>query len=428
MAALLLFACAAPEPSAPPPSPAAPASDVEDLPDTGDGEGADAAADGADIDWRIAVLVPLTGPDRSVGENLLRAATMALFDALDPRISLLPFDTAGTRSGAEQAAKAATDAGAHIILGPLRGDNVAAVSQHAPDIPLISFSNDRTVAAPGRYIFGLTPETEIAHITAHARASGLDRFAALLPGGLYGDRILSAFGTALGRHGGDLVRYERYVPDAEKVFDPIRTLTDYDQRRQDMRAEIAALEALNDDVADALIAGLQGQEVLGTLGFDAVLIAEGGALLRTVAPLIPYYEGDSAQILGTGLMNDPGLATEPPLYGARFAAPAPAPFARFSRRYTDIHGAPPARLSSLAYDAMALLARLVREAPNAGGAEAGFSQQALTRPAGFVGMDGPFRLLPGGEIERSLAILEITPDGLMVQTPARAEFTSTEPM
>ena len=94
---------------------------------------------------RIALLLPLSGPAGDVGTALRDAASLALFDAYDPRLELLPFDTAGTPEGARAAAMAAREAGVRMAIGPLFADSIAAAAAplRAAGIPLIGFSNDR---------------------------------------------------------------------------------------------------------------------------------------------------------------------------------------------------------------------------------------------------------------------------------------------
>ncbi|MDH3597303.1 MAG: penicillin-binding protein activator, partial [Rhodospirillales bacterium] len=81
----------------------------------------------------------------------------------------------------------------------------------------------------------------------------------------------------------------------------------------------------------------------------------------------------------------------------------------------------PIRIASLAYDATALAAVLTRNATETGRAP-DFSRAALTQASGFAGMDGIFRFLPNGEIQRGLAVLEMTKDGLVVLDPAPQSF------
>jgi len=54
--------------------------------------------------------------------------------------------------------------------------------------------------------------------------------------------------------------------------------------------------------------------------------------------------------------------------------------------------------------------------------ENNMSQDALTNPNGFVGVDGIFRLTADGQSERGYAIMQIQPDGAKVVAPAPATF------
>src|SRR6185312_5036862 len=115
----------------------------------------------------------------------------------------------------------------------------------------------------------------------------------------------------------------------------------------------------------------------------AVLIAQGGTLLRAIAPALAVNGADRehVQLLGTGLWDDTSLANETSLDGGWYAAPAPNADADFIAKYRATFGAPPANLASLAYDAVALVALL---AP--GDAYHRFTRDALMDPNGFTGV------------------------------------------
>ena len=51
-----------------------------------------------------------------------------------------------------------------------------------------------------------------------------------------------------------------------------------------------------------------------------------------------------------------------------------------------------------------------------------FSQQAILNPSGFTGVDGLFRFTPDGLVQRGLAVLEVTPQGSIVVSPAPQSF------
>ena len=143
-----------------------------------------------------------------------------------------------------------------------------------------------------------------------------------------------------------------------------------------------------------------------------MLLPTGGQRLQAVAPMLAYFDIDPAEVryLGTSQWEHPEVSKEPVLYGGWFTAPPPALWADFQARYKDIYGVPPPRVATLGYDAAALAAALTRAAYGAG-LEPDFSLRALTQPAGFSGIDGAFRFLPSGEVERQLAILTVRRGG-----------------
>ena len=388
----------------------------------------------------IALMLPLSGSEGDTGQALLRAATIALFDAYDPRLKLLPMDTEADPAVAERRAQQAIEAGASVVLGPLLAANVEAVGEIlAPTgIPVIGFSNDSTVAEPGRFIMGFLPEAEVKRVVDYALAQGLSNFGALVPQGRYGNRIRASFGDAVAESQAVISAIESYPPDAAALFEPVKRLARYDERRDDARREVRFLRSLGDDVTDEIAAAVEDAEVMEGVNFDAVLVPEGGALMRTLAPLLPFYEIDPnrVKLLGTGLWNDDGLLGEPPLQGAWFAAPDPTSPKAFLARYEKTYSNRPPRLATLAYDAMSLVARLAREPiidkiPDGGdpgqlntlsASDSRFSLARFMTNEGFVGVDGLFRFLADGTVERSLAVLEVHRSGFKVVDPAPDSF------
>lgn len=388
----------------------------------------------------VALMLPLSGPEGDTGQALLRAATIALFDAYDPRLQLVPLDTQADPEIAEQRARQAVEAGASVVIGPLLAANVQAVGNVlAPTgIPVIGFSNDSNVAAPGRFIMGFLPEAEVKRVVDYAARQGLNNFGALVPVGRYGNRIRASFGDAIADNKVIVSAIESYPLDANALFEPVKRLARYDERRDDVRREVRFLRSLSDDLTDEIAAAIEEAEVMEGVEFDAVLVPEGGALMRTLAPLLPFYEIDPnrVKLLGTGLWNDEGLLGEPPLQGAWFAAPDPTAPQAFMEKYERTYRTPPPRLATLAYDAMSLVASMARQPLTSD--DSGISEQdtgnavvgpdprfALARfmaPEGFVGVDGLFRFLADGTVERSLAVLEVNRSGLKVIDPAPDSF------
>jgi ABC-type branched-subunit amino acid transport system substrate-binding protein len=123
------------------------------------------------------------------------------------------------------------------------------------------------------------------------------------------------------------------------------------------------------------------------------------------------------QLFGTGLWDDPRIFSAPVLDGGWYAAPDSAGYRNFAARYRARYKQEPVRTATLAYDAVALIAALVKtQGPQR------FSAEVLTNPSGFSGIDGLFRFRPDGTNERGLAVMRVAPSGAQVISPAPKSF------
>lgn len=75
------------------------------------------------------------------------------------------------------------------------------------------------------------------------------------------------------------------------------------------------------------------------------------------------------------------------------------------------------RTATLAYDATALVAALVKTQ-----GQQRFTEEVLTNPSGFAGIDGIFRFKADGTNERGLAVLRVGPSGGQVISPPPKSF------
>ena len=374
---------------------------------------------------RVALLVPLSGAHANVGEGLLNAAQLALFDIATDEFELYVYDTAGTPLGAQEALAAAFEAGSSLIIGPLFATSVQAIADQALErqVSIVSFSNDVSAARPGVFVMGLPPEMQVLRVVDFASTTGLSRFAALAPNTAYGNAVVRALQEATRRNGVELARVVTYDPANQDLSPEVRSLAQYDERHQALLRQRQQLESLDDEASKLALKRLENLDTIGNPDFDAVLLPVGGRSLLTIAPLLAFYDVDPSQVrfLGTALWDVPGLGTEPTLQGGWFPAPAPEPWQAFKDRYRGTYGVEPPRIASLAYDATALAAFMSRIAAQSGQVP-DYSVAALTNPNGFSGTDGIFRFLPNGSIDRGLSVLQMERGSVEVIDPAPATF------
>ncbi|MFZ1184846.1 MAG: penicillin-binding protein activator [Pseudolabrys sp.] len=351
------------------------------------GEAATANAAVGEGQVRVALILPFSGQGNAsvAGQSMKNAAEMALAEFKSPNIQLLVKDDGGTVQGAQAAAQQAISEGAEIIIGPIFAQSVSGVAQiaRASNIPVIAFSTDVSVAARGVYLLSFLPETDVRRIVDFSVSRGKRSFAALLPDNAYGTVVEGAFQQEVSRRGGRVLVLEKYTPDGNRINEAVR------------RVSQAANQVDTIFIPDSPDAVPQVVNALVANGVD----------LRRV------------QLLGSGLWEDSRISSTGAIEGAWYAAPGATGFSNFSSRYRARYGQDPVRTATLAYDAVALVAALVKtQGPQR------FSETALTNPSGFAGIDGVFRFRPDGTNELGLAVLRVTPSGGQVLSPAPQSF------
>ncbi|HEY1146191.1 MAG TPA: penicillin-binding protein activator [Allosphingosinicella sp.] len=330
---------------------------------------------------RVAVLVPLTGPNAGVGKSISNAANLALLDTGGQAVRISVYDTG---AGAAAAAQRAITEGNRLFLGPLLAEDVRAIAPIAKraGVPVISFSNDVSVAGNGVYVMGFTPGQSISRVVGYARSQGIQRFAGLIPDGVYGRRASQELIDAVEKAGGRMVAMQTY-----------------DRSPQSLRAAVTRLN--------------------GQSSYDAILIADSGRIAISAAPMIRAADSKDARILGTELWKtENSLSASPAIRGAWFASVPDNMFNQLRTRYRARYGVSPYRLGSLGYDAVLLTVRIAKDwkigRP--------FPESELRSGDGFAGVDGAFRFGSDGVADRSLEVLQVGANGFTTVSPAPRGF------
>ena len=342
---------------------------------------------------KVAVLLPISssGSTPAVAKALKQAAELALFDFDNPNVTLIPKDTKGSPEGARIAAESALHDGAELIIGPLFAAEVSAAAPVALQggVPMIAFSSDEKVAGNGVYLLSFLAGRDVPRIVSYAMAQGKRNFAELIPQSAYGRIAETTFARVVSSGGGQAAVRASFPPnDSTAMLGPVR------------------------QVATAVKSGQ---------GIDALFLPAGRDELPELAPLLASEDLSSGrvQFIGSGQWDYPNIGSDRALLGGWYPAPDPKGWSSFVQRYSKTYGGAPPRIASLAYDAISLAVSLSANPPGQR-----FTAAQLTRPTGFSGVDGLFRLLSDGTCERGLAILEVREGGPQVIDPAPSSFAT----
>lgn len=274
--------------------------------------------------FKIGLLLPLSGPQAALGQELQNAAMMAVFANLPYPVALLPRDTGGTAAGAANAYATALADGAEIILGPVFSLELQGLrGRPRAEVPIWSFSNDWQQAGGGIFLLGQTPQAEIPQSLRQIEKNGARLLHILAADTAYGQAAIAAVREFSAQHALKILNVFTYAPQNP-----------------------AALREAVEKLRRAL-----PQSSPAAQSYQAVLVVESPARL---AALDAALVGDWPQhVVWLGLGNWPDEANNYPQL-AKTLVPKYDPARRqvFLRQYQDYFQNPPGPLAMIAYQAV----------------------------------------------------------------------------
>ena len=352
--------------------------------------------------FRIALMLPYEGPAGRVARDLQGGAELAMFKLAPGHVDMVFIDTSDNLASAVAEVRSS---GADIVLGPLFSGSTAEVRRRFgfDGPPVISFSNDVNIAAPGVYLLGQTPEREIDVALSHALAEtgpaagaggAAPVVAILVDDSPYGARVADRAEQVLRRQG--------LAPAVRVGFD--RGTLDEEETLREAIRDIARR-------TPALGGGRRAPR------YDIVVLAGDVSFSLRVAPVLAWYDinPERTRFVGTSLWSSPAILQEPSLQRGIYADAPESRRRVFNGMWRETGARPPGSHAALGFDAVALSAAL-----SAGDLES--FRQKLTGREGFAGFSGTFRFEPDGRNTRLLDVLEIERGSAKVLVEAGATF------
>ena len=258
---------------------------------------------------RIALLLPLSGPNAAQAQAVQAGILAAYYQGNDTQASINVYDTTGSATGARQALAKASAAGAQFVLGPLTVAGVQGVVSEQSNIPELALNylpgNNNTAASGSFFQFGLSPEQEARTSAEQAVAQGLSRAVVIVPDNNWGNGIAAAFTRSLTDLGGRVLA-SATIRSGSQEFGPALS-------------SVFGLDASTQ--REQRLAAVLGQP----LGFTPrrrqdiqfVFFAAPYATALLIPPQIDYYHGLGLPIYSISNVYRPGANT-PDMNGVYF--------------------------------------------------------------------------------------------------------------
>lgn len=355
---------------------------------------------------RVALFLPFSGKNKELGWHLFNSAVLSLFDNdVNHNIELVLFDSKDNNKDTTKTFQEIVDKGIKVVIGPVFSQSIEAIEEQALSnkITVISLSNNRQLMSKtdnngGIFLSGVMPENQIDRIVGYAMDKGKLNFAIIAPDNQYGLTINGIYKNIVKRRDGNFIASELYQPNGKDI-------------------EKAVERLVNDFNVPSHLAEGGGNKLKKNATIkesdrlypQVIMIPESGKNMSIIADMIKKYNKDERdfQLIGTNQWDDISTLNDQNVIGAWFAAPENYRFRAFEKTYYQTFNKFPPRISSIVYDSVAATSELIDRKGGKAPVIKDFTAYASSSKNGFSGIDGLFRFLPNGLVQRNLAVLKV---------------------
>ena len=371
--------------------------------------------DDAGPNANIAVLLPMSGPAKSVGNNIKTSIETAFLRKPMGNINVSFYDLSGEKSHRDLVIKDAINTNPDIIIGPLFAEDAITLRNIKPSkTPVLSFTSDVNALGNNIFTMNLIPTQSIETIVKQMQKDGAKNMLVLAPDDNSG-KLMAATATKVSDAYNIPINGLFYYKsgNSESIKDVAMRASMYNARSSaNTRAREILSDIINKESLDAAtrsnlrhqLEKISRTETLGALPYDSILFLGSGEDTKTLASFLRYYGlgNRDAAFYGTTLWNGSDIASDFSLSGAKYAT-LPKITDNFVSLYNMVAGETPDYLSAFGYDAANLSLGMLYAQPN--------TEAYLFDPSGYIGTTGIFRIQPSGESERALRIMELNGSG-----------------
>ena len=332
---------------------------------------------------KIGVLVPLSGEFKQIGQSVLKAIQMAVYELDKSNIKIYPKDSKNNAAAAYLAAKEFESLGIKIVIGPIFYENLEKLN-NINSIIFISLTN-KTQNLPKNIIaFGINAESQIAAITKYLKDKKITKTILLLPESDFTNQIE----PIIKNNGFNFFKTLSYNTNPEKITAEIEKITNYRQRKINLKARIKKLEK-SDLYKDKMeLEKLKERYTLGEVDFKSVVIADFGESLKSVLTSFTYADitNEKVQFFTFNQWFDESLFNEASFQNLIFPGIDLKNFNKFNKKYFKKFNEPAIEISILAYDAVGLIYLIWRNN------KSNFKVDKIYNKSGFKGLHGEFKI------------------------------------
>ena len=301
---------------------------------------------------KIGILAPMTGPNKNLGQSIIKSIRLAVKDINSNLIEVIPKDTSSSPEKTLQSANELKEMGVRIVIGPIFYENLIYLDE-IDDLTFLSLTN-KTLDLPKNVISaGVNSTSQLNTIKKFLKETNINRTIFLTPIQDYEFEIKKGIQNSKIK----IFKNYDYSIEPTKLTEQIEEITNYRIRKQNLEDEITRIKNSDDSNKENKIKKLKQRYTLGGLNFDAVIIADFDKSLKSVTTSLLYTDVSPKKkyFITLNQWFDQSLLNEINIQPIYYPSINKENFENYKKKFFREFDEYPSHLSLLSYDLVGLI-------------------------------------------------------------------------
>ena len=301
---------------------------------------------------KIGILAPMTGPNKNLGQSIIKSIRLAVKDINSNLIEVIPKDTSSSPEKTLESANELREMGVRIVIGPIFYENLIYLDE-IDDLTFLSLTN-KTLDLPKNVISaGINSTSQLNTIKKFLKESNINKTIFLTPIQDYEFEIKKGIQNSKIK----IFKNYDYSIEPTKLTEQIEEITNYRIRKQNLEDEITRIKNSDDPNKEKKIKKLKQRYTLGGLNFDAVIIADFDKSLKSVTTSLLYTDVSPKKkyFITLNQWFDQSLLNEINIQPIYYPSINKENFENYKKKFFGEFDEYPNHLSLLSYDLVGLI-------------------------------------------------------------------------
>ena len=307
----------------------------------------------SDKKLRVGLLAPLSGPYSEIGNSLLYSLQLALEEINDENVIIVPKDSGfNNEEKINSAISELRISGVKVIIGPLMHEEFNQAKKFS-DMIFISLSNINPKFSKNIISIGISLESQLIALIEFINKQKKKKTIIMYPKNEY----LELIEEKLDDLNLNDIKTFTYSPDPEVLTGEIEVLTNYSQRKKNLKLRKKLFEDKEDEQSKKQLEQLEQLYTLGDVNFDSVIIIDFGNSLKSVLTSLVYTDVNQNNVIFTTINQwfDESIFYENTIKNLYYPSVNYKEFKKYNLKYFKKFNIYPNEITILAYDALGLI-------------------------------------------------------------------------